>query len=55
MQATGFKLPLATYLVPPEAELPGSLNGESFQRAVEPRPGKVRADRLDPAGNRSAR
>lgn len=53
LNATGFKLPLATYLVQPEAEL--SVKRGVVMGAVEPRSGKVGADRLALAGNRSAR
>ncbi|XP_054570308.1 uncharacterized protein LOC129148755 [Eptesicus fuscus] len=54
MQATGFKLPLATYLVLPEAELAESLRGEGLM-GVELRskkPWQVRVPR--PKKNRDA-
>lgn len=54
MQATGFKLPLATYLVLPEAELTKSLRGAGL-KGVELRSKQVSSEPLALAGNCSAR
>lgn len=54
MQAIGFKLPLATYLVLPEAKLPGSLRRGAYPGDGAPT-GKFRSEPLALAGNCSAR